>query len=319
VEFAPGPSSWATRSASGLAVNSDPVGALDPLAVSGGQVVYSGWALDADAYTAADVIIKHDGIPTRLTANAARPGVGAAHPGYGDNHGFTGTLAARWGSHEHTVCAIAVNVAAGVNTELGCRTYITPVVAPTLERRGFTDTSVGLYWTDNSISEDGFRIEQQLGDGTWLWVGSAPANATHYWVTFLASDTVYNFRVVAFNSNSQAPSGEVWVRTMLRQPHVTDLRAVEIHEHSITLAWTDNADNELGYEIIVDGPDQHYRYPMPRGDGTGRMTVTIGGDSTPLSTYTVYEIRVVPYNPDYYPDPDRAPVLTVRTRHADPG
>ena len=55
-----------------------------------------------------------------LGAGVSRADIGAAFPGYGDNHGFAGT-AGGLAPGPHTVCAYGINAAGpGGNTTLGC-------------------------------------------------------------------------------------------------------------------------------------------------------------------------------------------------------
>jgi hypothetical protein len=81
----------------------------------------SGWAIDPEAGSAIDVHVYVDGVGVgSITANASRPDVEAAFPGWGKNHGYTYTAAAELG--EHSICAYAINVGVGANTLLGCET-----------------------------------------------------------------------------------------------------------------------------------------------------------------------------------------------------
>ncbi len=81
-----------------------------------------GWIVDPDstAPTKVDVYANGRGV-ARLTANANRPDVGAAFPGYGAAHGFDALLPGVGG----TVCLYGINVGPGNrNPVLGCRTFL---------------------------------------------------------------------------------------------------------------------------------------------------------------------------------------------------
>src|SRR5690349_21500053 len=102
------------------------------------QALIWGWALTSDYPAAAlGVRIKVDGSiypmpsPGYILANAYRPDVGAAYPGYGDYHGFLAWVTVPWGTH--TLCAQAQN--SGVYSNLiNCYTYSMPpdMMYPTL-------------------------------------------------------------------------------------------------------------------------------------------------------------------------------------------
>ena len=63
-----------------------------------------------------------------------------------------------------------------------------------------------LIWTDNSINEDGFKIERKTGNtGTYAEITSTPANATSYLDSNLVDGATYCYRVFAFNSTGNSP------------------------------------------------------------------------------------------------------------------
>lgn len=103
-------------------------GYLDGVYPIVGGVSLNGWAMDPDAATAPiDVHVYRDAniFVEALRANTSRPDVGAAYPGYGNNHGFVGYAPMAPGSHY--VCAYAVNVGGGsAVTPIGCRTVVVP-------------------------------------------------------------------------------------------------------------------------------------------------------------------------------------------------
>ena len=103
-----------------------PVGHLDAVSASGAVVRVLGWALDPDVIDPIDVHVYADGKGVPFRADAPRPDVGAAFPGYGDAHGFDATMTLAPG--RHNVCAYAINVHGGngVNPVLGCLDVTVP-------------------------------------------------------------------------------------------------------------------------------------------------------------------------------------------------
>ena len=92
----------------------------DGLTASGSTLSVSGWAFDPDDVTAAvPVHVYVDGHGTPVTANAARPDVGAAF-GVGDAHGLAWSAPVTAG--EHQVCLYVIDAEVpSRNTSLGCR------------------------------------------------------------------------------------------------------------------------------------------------------------------------------------------------------
>ncbi|GAB2452095.1 hypothetical protein HD599_002546 [Conyzicola lurida] len=98
-----------------------PIGSFDTSTGGVGTVSVGGWALDPDT-TAATRIDLYVGktLGYSFPANTARSDVAALYPGYGAAHGFATTVKAPAGTHN--VCAYAINVGAGSNKLLGCKT-----------------------------------------------------------------------------------------------------------------------------------------------------------------------------------------------------
>ncbi|MGY1807091.1 zinc-dependent metalloprotease family protein [Blastococcus sp. SYSU D00669] len=99
-----------------------PSGNWEVASVSGTSLTVAGWAVDPDSATApAEVHVYVDGAGTALTADRARPDVGAALPQAGPDHGFAWTTTLAPGAH--SVCVYAIDREVGWwNTSLGCRT-----------------------------------------------------------------------------------------------------------------------------------------------------------------------------------------------------
>ena len=100
----------------------NPFGNLEGVSAGApGQLDVSGWALDPGTAEPIAVHIYVNGQwGGAFTADGTRTDVGSAFPGYGDSHGFSGSVAVR--SAVNTVCAYGINQGAGdTNPLLGCR------------------------------------------------------------------------------------------------------------------------------------------------------------------------------------------------------
>jgi hypothetical protein len=60
-------------------------------------------------------------------------------------------------------------------------------------------TQINLTWTDNSTNETGFKIERKSGTGTYTVVGTTTTDITTFSNTGLTPNTIYTYRVYAYN------------------------------------------------------------------------------------------------------------------------
>jgi len=128
-----------------------------------------------------------------------------------------------------------------------------PPVAPSGLRASVRSSStLRLAWTDNSNNETGFQMWRSP-DGTtgWTNVGTAQANATWWDNTGLAPGTKYFYRIRAVNSGGASPFTSVVNATTSSVPPAvpSDLVATATSPTAIHLAWTDNANDETGFEV----------------------------------------------------------------------
>ncbi|MCT9818774.1 hypothetical protein N3K63_00595 [Microbacterium sp. W1N] len=96
-----------------------PYGGAGAEAIPGG-VRITGWTLDTDTTDSLDIHVYVDGVGSIHRADAVRPDVGQAFPGFGDRHGIDVSLEAAVGRHE--VCVYGINRGLGFNKLLGCST-----------------------------------------------------------------------------------------------------------------------------------------------------------------------------------------------------
>ncbi|MET0727315.1 MAG: twin-arginine translocation signal domain-containing protein [Acidimicrobiales bacterium] len=104
-----------------------PFGALELVGWTANGVRVAGWAIDPDTSNPVEVhaYAGPSGVNLGL-ADDPRPDVGAAYPGYGSAHGFSGVVAFS-GPGPVDVCAYGLNAAgAGGTTTIGCRRFEAP-------------------------------------------------------------------------------------------------------------------------------------------------------------------------------------------------
>jgi hypothetical protein len=96
-----------------------PIGSIDAVGTGAGSINLGGWAIDPDTSDPISVHVYVDSLGYALSAAEARSDLGAVYPLYGPSHGFGGSIAAAPGARR--VCVYGINVGAGGNSLLGCR------------------------------------------------------------------------------------------------------------------------------------------------------------------------------------------------------
>ncbi len=142
-------------------------------------------------------------------------------------------------------------VATSGYTSTATATTLPPNTPTGLSGAPVTATRIDLTWTDNSSNETGFRIERCTGDActNFAEIATVGANITTYQDLTVAFNTGYRYRVRAYHVITSAVYSNV-ANADTRPPATpTSLTATTASGTSITLAWTDNADDELSYQI----------------------------------------------------------------------
>lgn len=147
-----------------------------------------------------------------------------------------------------------------------------------------------LSWTDNSSTEDGFKIYLQNLDGSLTEVQTlkSPVTSTTYTATGLEGST-WCFAVKAYITAgsifSQPANGCGTIPS--RVPNaVTTLAGSITTAKLVTLSWVDNSDNETGTRIYRNGAEV-----AQVSANTQIWTETVTG-----AVGTIYNYQVAPFN-----------------------
>ena len=127
-----------------------------------------------------------------------------------------------------------------------------PVAPSSLGAVTISDTQIDLSWTDNSGTEDGFKIERKLAAAvSYTQIATVGPNVTSFSSTGLSANTAYSYRVRAHNVSGNSSYSNVASATTLISPPTapSNLTAANAGKTQINLAWSDNANNETGYSL----------------------------------------------------------------------
>jgi titin len=107
---------------------------------------------------------------------------------------------------------------------------------------------IDIGWTDNSTTENGFRIEQASSPGgPWTTISTTSSNVTSTQAYIYVEQEVC-YHVIAFSAaDGEAPPSNVDCTTAPLSP--SDLVATSPDVQTIDLTWTDNSLVEDGYEL----------------------------------------------------------------------
>src|SRR5204863_2673741 len=141
----------------------------------------------------------------------------------------------------------------GFSTYSNERSAITTLNSPTsLTATAVSSSQINLAWTDNSLAESGYRIEQSpVDDLHFIEIAVTGPNVTFYSATGLSEGTKYYYRVRAYNAiATSAYCSEKNATTFSNLPAApSGLTITSITSSTVSLAWTDNANNETGFKV----------------------------------------------------------------------
>ncbi|MBN2215337.1 MAG: fibronectin type III domain-containing protein [Bacteroidales bacterium] len=114
-------------------------------------------------------------------------------------------------------------------------------------------SSVSLKWTDCADNENGFILERSIqNDHQFMVLDSISPNTTHYTDEYLTSNTVYFYRLLAFNDDGNSEySDTLKTQTVssVLPASPTNLRIEGLTPFTVTFTWRDNSSNETGFQI----------------------------------------------------------------------
>ncbi len=163
---------------------------------------------------------------------------------------FTDDNAAPGIEYTYRVRAYNNDTLSAYSSEVNAMIEIASITAPSGLSATAGETSIDLMWTDNSDNETGFNIERSADGGAFTVIGSAAANTTSYTDMDVVPGILYVYRVQAENNNTVSVySSEVNAMIEIASITAPSGLSATAGETSIDLMWTDNSDNETGFNI----------------------------------------------------------------------
>lgn len=152
------------------------------------------------------------------------------------------------------------------DTEFAAETVATteeeaPVSPSSFVATASSSSSISLSWTDNADNETGYVLERRASEtDAYLSVADLAANTTSYEDEGLQYNTSYSYRLSAYNAIGYSEYVEAIATTPNVAPAAPSELATSVTSNSITLMWTDNADNEAAYivERSSTGAEESY-------------------------------------------------------------
>lgn len=142
------------------------------------------------------------------------------------------------------------NSMTGWSATFSCITL--PVAPSNLMLSVISQTQIDLSWQDNANNEIGFKIERSTGDqSNFTQIATVGADVTTYQDKVLSANTVYFYRVRAYNGDGNTVFSSQATTTTLPNPPLapSGLTGTAISSSQINLSWQDNATNETEFQL----------------------------------------------------------------------
>ncbi len=173
----------------------------------------------------------------------------------------------------------------------------TQFAAPSnLVATAMSSAQIDLRWTDNSTTEDGFKVYRSTDGVTFSRIVTLGPNETAYSNTGRPASTTYYYRVLAFNASGNTPysntvSATTWAAATVTPAAPSTLTATALSSSEVRLNWKDNSNNEVGFRVYrsPDGKTFTEVAKLP-------MVNTTSYINTSLAAHTSYHFRVRAYN-----------------------
>lgn len=157
-------------------------------------------------------------------------------------------------TYSYRVKAYNLLMSSGYSNQASVSTPPAPIAAPTFLTASLFGSDlqfVQLHWVDNSSNELGFIIQRKSGDSTvaapFVSIDSVDENITSFVDSTVMLDSIYRYRVFAYNANSVSDFSNL---ADIRVPVELTAFNVDMLNSSIILQWeTATETNNAGFSI----------------------------------------------------------------------
>ena len=170
------------------------------------------------------------------------------------------------------------------------RASMTPPTAPSnlaVQQVKSSDITFGFF--DNSINEQGFKVERSINGGTWSLLSTLPANTTSFIDQSLVCDTTYAYKVYAYNQYGNSAYSNISSFSCAPPEPITDIKVFSTVS-SITLNWSPGTINTTYIIELLD--DQTKSLSLDQGLEISELPYTLSG----LQRDTTYTIKITSIN-----------------------
>lgn len=156
---------------------------------------------------------------------------------------------------------------------------------------------ISLVWVDNSNNEEGFIIERTTGESNVVtFQDTVGAGVTAYTDVGLESNTIYRYKVTAFNEGGSNSSDILATKTAGEVPLApSNLSAGAYSKTNVRLEWTDNSLEEIGF--IIERSTAEDVETMIVIDSVDK-DIAFYEDIVDLNLHNYYMYRIKAYNQD---------------------
>jgi len=151
---------------------------------------------------------------------------------------------------------------------------------------------LNLTWDDNSIDEDGFKIERKEGQaGTFSQITTVGANVSSYTDSGLTDGTTYCYQVRAFNAAGDSAYSNEYCATTVNQPPVvgpisSDATDVDPATSGLQV-WAGTTVTYSGSATDLDGDPLSWEWRYTENGGVGVLVSSGTNPPTPVPDVTL--------------------------------